>query len=40
MTAMGVGNGVEGSSKKEKRLMAMDNNVVNAGGREYKGTKW
>ena len=27
-------------SRKEKGLMDMDNSVVIAGGREYKGTKW
>ena len=31
---------VEGWSKKEKGLMAMDHRVVTAGGRECKGTKW
>ena len=32
--------GVEGLSKKEKGLIGMDNSVVIAGGRGYKGTKW
>ena len=27
-------------SEKEKGLMDMDNSVVIAGGRGYKGTKW
>ena len=31
--------GLEGSSKKEKGLMNMDNSVVISGGRAYKGTK-
>ena len=34
------GVGVKGLSKKEKGLMDMDNSVVIAGGRGYKGTKW
>ena len=38
MTAKGIG--VEGLSKKEKGLMDMDNSVVIAGGKWYKGTKW
>ena len=32
--------GVEGSSKKEKGLMDIDNSVVIAGGGGYKGAKW
>ena len=36
----GGGQGVEGLSEKEKGLMDMDNSVVIAGGRGYKGTKW
>ena len=40
MTAQRGGLGVEGLSKKEKRLMVMDNSVVIVGGRGYKGTKW
>ena len=40
MTASRVSEGVEGLSKKEKGLMDMDNSVVIAGGRGYKGTKW
>ena len=40
MTASGGGEGVEGLSKKEKGLMDMDNSVVIAGGRAYKGIKW
>ena len=39
--------GVEGSNKKEKGLMDMDNSVVivrergaGGGGRGYKGDKW
>ena len=41
MTASGRGGeGVEGWSKKEKGLMDMDNRVVMAEGRGYKGTKW
>ena len=38
----GGGLGVEGLSKKEKGLMDMDNSVVIAGGRGYKGNtgKW
>ena len=31
---------MEGLSKKENGLMVMDNSMVIAGGREYKGTKW
>ena len=31
---------MEGLSKKEKGFMDMDNSVVTAGGREYKGDKW
>ena len=37
MTAIGAG---EWLSKKEKEFMDMDNSVVIAGGRGYKGTKW
>ena len=33
------GKGREGLSKKEKELMDMDNGVVIAVGRVYKGTK-
>ena len=41
MTASGRGGeGMEGLSNKEKGLMDMDNRVVIAGGRRYKGTKW
>ena len=36
----GSGWEMEGSSKKEKGLMDMDNSVVIAGGRRYKGTLW
>ena len=32
--------GVEGLSKKEKGPMDMDDHVLIAGGRMYKGTKW
>ena len=35
----GVGKGVEGSSKKEKGLMDMDDNVVITEGRGHKGVK-
>ena len=31
---------MEGLSKNEKGFMGMDNSVVIAGGRGYKGTKW
>ena len=37
---MGVGEGVEGLGKTEKGLMDMDNSVVIARGRRYKGIKW
>ena len=41
LTTSGGGNKrVERWSKKEKGLMDMDNRVVIAGGRGYKGTKW
>ena len=40
VVVVGGGEGVEGLSKKEKGLMDMDNSVVIAGGRGYKGTKW
>ena len=30
----------QGLNKKEKGFMDMDNSVVIAGGRGYKGTKW
>ena len=47
MTALGVGLGVEGLSKKEKELTDRDNSVVivwerglGGGGRGYKGDKW
>ena len=41
VTASGGGRlGVEGSSKKEKGLIDMDNSVVIAGGRGYKAMKW
>ena len=32
--------GVEKLSKRAKELMDMDNSVVIAGERRYKGTKW
>ena len=35
---VGRGEAMEGLSKKEKRLMDMDNSVVIAGRRRYKGT--
>ena len=34
---MGLGGGVEGLSKKEKKLMDVDNSVVVAGG---EGRRW
>ena len=40
MTASWGRLGVEGLRKKEKGLMDMDNRVVIAGERGYKGTKW
>ena len=41
MTARGGGVRVwRDRAKKEKGLMDMDNSVVIAGGRGYKGTKW
>ena len=41
MTASrGRGVGGEGLGKKEKGRMDMDNSVVIAGARGYKGTKW
>ena len=39
ITARGRGQGVEGLSKKEKGLVNMDNSVVIAGERGFKGTK-
>ena len=32
--------GAEVLNKKEKGFMDMDNSVVIAGGKRYKGTKW
>ena len=39
MTASGGVKGVEELSKKEKGLIDVDNSVVIAGGRGYKGTQ-
>ena len=35
-----IGNNVRDGAKRKKGLMDMDNSVVIAGGRGYKGTKW
>ena len=41
MTAgVGRGQGVEGLSKKKKEGLNMDNSVLIAGGKGYKGTKY
>ena len=42
MTASSRGGdwGVEGLSKKEKRLMDTGNSVATASGKGHKGTKW
>ena len=40
VTIGGESEGVEGSSKKEKGLMDMDNSMVITGVMEYKGANW